>query len=208
MGLSLCGPIVCSRNRREDTAVEVTIIWGLSLLWPTVSCRNRERTQLFQWQQYWACLLFYPLSPIGTFGDRKHLVWVTVILALSSLCSTGFPTKLCPPFPVPMPVFHAHHNLPCSSRKYLSSKHPWISIRPSSIASSKTAPFVATREGSSDLKQIYNVFISSFCIFLIIALSICFIHCLWRVLKIRKQSKTQALPLQKICTLSPYLPHR
>jgi hypothetical protein len=179
--LSLCGPTVSSRTRREDTAVEVRIILGLSLLWPTVS--------------YW------------TFGDRKHLVWVTVILALSSLCPIGFPTKLCPPFPVPMSVFRAHHNLPHSSRKYLPPKHPWISIRPSSIASSKTAPIVATTVGTSELTQLYNVFISLFCRFLIIAHSFYFIYCFWRVLKIRKQSKMQALSLQKICALSHDLPH-
>lgn len=120
----------------------MTAILGLSPLLPTVYYRNI-------WRQ-------------------KHLVWVTVILALSLLCPVGFPTKLCPPFPVPMPVCHAHHNLSHSSRKYLPPKNPWISIRPSSIAFSKTAPFVANTVGTSELTLLYNVFYPCFVYFLLL----------------------------------------
>ena len=131
---------------REDTPLW-QLFWASPCVVPLSAARPGERTQLWKWElfwsclffdpvshvgterentQFWACLHFYPLSPIRTFGDRKHLVWVEVILTLSSLCPTGFPTKLCPLFPVPMHIFHAHHNLPRSWMKYLPPKHPWI----------------------------------------------------------------------------------
>jgi hypothetical protein len=93
-------------------------------------------------------------------------------------------------------------NYACFSRKHLPTQHPWISIRLSSIAFSKIAPFVATTVSALELTQLCNVFISLFYIFPIIARSFCFIYYFWRVMKIKKQSKIRHFHCRKFahCT--------